>query len=57
MQTVPMVPSVVIFGALMLALIVITAGTLIRTNGRGASGPAGLPATSNQPIQGRVHHD
>ncbi|MFE4229220.1 MFS transporter [Arthrobacter sp. NPDC056886] len=56
MQTVPMVPSVVMFGALMLALIVITAVTLIRTNGRGASGPAGLPTTSKQPIQGRVHH-
>ena len=57
MQTVPMVPSVVMFGAAMLALIAITAVALIRTNGRGASGPAGRPAASEQPIQGRVHHD
>ena len=35
MQTVPLVPSVMMFGAVMLALIVITAVTLTRTNGRG----------------------
>jgi hypothetical protein len=41
MQTVPLVPSVAVFGAVMLALIAITAVTLIRTNGKGASVPAG----------------
>jgi hypothetical protein len=46
MQTVPLVPSVMMFGAVMLALIVITAVTLIRTNGRGASEPAAMPVSS-----------
>jgi MFS family permease len=46
MQTVPLVPSVVMFGAVMLALIIITAVTLIRTNGRGVSEPAGMPVSS-----------
>jgi MFS family permease len=46
MQTVPLVPSVVMFGAAMLALIVITAVALTRTNRRGMSAPAGMPASS-----------
>jgi MFS family permease len=46
MQTVPLVPSVAIFGAAMLALIVITAVTLIRTKGSAASESAGMPAAS-----------
>ena len=56
MQTVPPVPSVVMFGAVMLALIVITAITLIRTIGRGVSAPAGMLAATKETIQGRVHH-
>jgi MFS family permease len=46
MQTVPLVPSVMMFGAVMLALIFITAVTLTHTNGKGASVHAGMPAAS-----------
>jgi hypothetical protein len=56
MQTVPLVPSVVMFGAVMLALIVITAMALIRTNGRGVSAPARVSGSSKYATQRREHH-
>jgi MFS family permease len=55
MQTFPLVSSVVMFGAVMLALIVVTAVILIRVNARGVSVHTGMPAASKQSIQGGVH--
>lgn len=46
LQTTALVPSVVMFGVVMLALIVITALTLARTYGRDRSLPAGSPVSS-----------
>jgi hypothetical protein len=46
LQTMALVPAVMMFGAVMLALIIITAVTLARTYGRGRSLPAGSPVSS-----------
>ncbi|WP_035743360.1 MFS transporter [Arthrobacter sp. MA-N2] len=46
LQTTPLVPAVVMFGAVMLALIVITAVTLARAYGRDRPVPAGSPVSS-----------